>query len=89
MALGAQRGQILRFFLGQGVRWAALGGVPVLAARSSWCGSCAVCFSRSAPYDPKNFLIVVAVLSAVVFWPARFLRFRATRVDPVVAMKSE
>src|SRR5882757_4060313 len=26
MALGAQKGQILRFFLGQGVRWAVIGG---------------------------------------------------------------
>jgi putative ABC transport system permease protein len=32
MALGAQQGQILRFFLGQGVKWAAFGGCAGLLA---------------------------------------------------------
>src|SRR5438132_9233090 len=32
LALGAGRGQIIRFFLGQGVRWTAIGGSAGIAA---------------------------------------------------------
>src|SRR5206468_2107626 len=63
MALGAQQGQILRFFLGQGVRWAALGGCAGLTA-----AFLLVRFMRSilfqiGPYDAKIFLTATAVLS--------------------------
>ena len=40
-------------------------------------------------YDPKNFLAVVAVLSAVVLLASSIPALRATRVDPVVAMRNE
>ena len=89
MALGAQQGQILRFVLGQGVRWATLGGCAGLAA-----AFLLVRFMRSmlfqiAPYDPEVFVTVVAVLSTVVLLACSIPALRATRVDPVVAMRSE
>jgi putative ABC transport system permease protein len=89
MALGAQQGQILRFFLGQGVKWAALGGCAGLLA-----ALILVQFMRSmlfqiGPYDPEVFVTVVAVLSAVVLLACSIPALRATRVDPVVAMRSE
>ena len=55
MALGAQQGQILRFFLGQGVRWAALGGCAGL--RGAHPGAVHAQYAvPDSPYDPKNFL---------------------------------
>jgi putative ABC transport system permease protein len=89
MALGAQRGQILRLFLGQGARWAALGGCAGILVTLIM-----VRFMRSmlfeiGAYDPKNFLAVVAVLSAVVLLACSIPAFRATRVDPVGAMRNE
>jgi putative ABC transport system permease protein len=89
MALGAKPRQILRFFLGQGVRWAALGGCAGLTA-----AFLLVRFMRSmlfqiAPYDPEVFVTVEAVLSAVVLLACSIPALRATRVDPVVAMRSE
>jgi putative ABC transport system permease protein len=89
MALGAQQGQILRFFLGQGVRWAVLGGCAgILVALIMVRFMRSMLFQISA-YDPKNFLAVVAVLSAVVLLACSIPALRATRVDPVVAMRNE
>jgi putative ABC transport system permease protein len=89
MALGAQRGQVLRLFLGQGVWWAALGGCAgILVALIAVRFMRSMLFEISA-YDPKNFVAVVAVLSAVVFLACSIPALRATRVDPVVAMKNE
>jgi putative ABC transport system permease protein len=89
MALGAQQGQILRFFVGQGVRWAALGGCAGIVVSLIM-----VQFMRSmlfeiSAYDPKNFLAVVAVLSVVVLLACSIPALRATRVDPAVAMRNE
>jgi len=39
--------------------------------------------------DPKNFLAVVAVLSAVVLFACFIPALKATQVDPVVAMRNE
>jgi predicted permease len=89
MALGAQQGQILRFFLGQGMRWAAIGGCVGLVAAVAL-----VRFMRSmlfevSAYDPRILLAVVAVLSALVLVACSIPALRAARVDPIVALRNE
>ncbi len=89
MALGAQRRQILRFFLIQGVRWAAIGGCVGIAAALML-----VRFMRSmlfeiSAYDPMVLLAVATVLSVVVLLASSLPAFRATQVDPLIALKSE
>jgi putative ABC transport system permease protein len=89
MALGAPQGEILRLLFGQGVRWAALGGCAGILVTLIM-----VRFMRSmlfeiSAYDPNNFLAAVAVLSAVVLLACSIPALRATRVDPVVAMRNE
>ena len=87
MALGAQRGDVLRLILGQGARLALLGlalGVAfaLLSARllSSFL------YSVSAA-DPLTFgavaLVLLGVALAACYIPAR----RALRVDPLVALR--
>jgi putative ABC transport system permease protein len=89
MALGAQRGQILSFFLGQAARWAAIGGCAGVAAALML-----VRFMRSilfeiSAYDPRVFLAVASVLAVVVLLASSLPALRATQVDPLIALKSE
>jgi putative ABC transport system permease protein len=89
LALGAGRAQILRFFLGQGVRWAAIGGAAGIAA-----ALILVRFMRSmlfevSAYDPAIFLAVATVLSLVILLAGLIPALRATRVDPMVALRYE
>ena len=89
MALGAQQAQILRLFLGYGVRWAALGGCAGLLA-----ALILVRFMRSmlfqiGPYDPKIFLTVTVALSAVVLMACFIPALRATKIDPMAVIRGE
>jgi len=89
MALGAPRAQILRLFLAQGVKWAMLGGgVGLLAALIL------VRFMRSmlfevGPYDPRIFGSGAAMLTIVVLMACYLPALRATKIDPMAAVRSE
>jgi putative ABC transport system permease protein len=89
MALGAEREQILRMVLRHGTLM-ALGGVGLglLAAFVLARLITSLLFQTSAA-DPPTFSVVPAVLIAVAvlacYVPAR----RATRVDPLVALRTE
>jgi len=89
VALGAQAADIRRLVLWQGLRVAAIGAaLGTLAAALAARYIADLLFATSA-HDPVAFvgaagtILVVAVLATLI--PAR----RATRVDPVVALRSE
>jgi predicted permease len=89
MALGAPRAQILRLFLGQGVKWAMLGGGAGLLA-----AFILVRFMRSmlfevGPYDPRIFGCGAAMLTIVVLMACYLPALRATKIDPMAAVRSE
>jgi len=89
MALGAGRGSVLGMILRQGTVLAAIGiGVGLLIAAAVARGLSLFLFGMN-PYDPATFAIVAGLLlcSGVVatYFPAR----RATKVDPVEALRSE
>lgn len=89
MALGAQRRDILRGVLGHGSRMAAVGiALGLLASLGLTRLMTSMLFGVSAT-DPLTFAAVVLILLAVALaacWiPAR----RATRVDPMVALRYE
>ncbi|MGA8727451.1 MAG: ABC transporter permease, partial [Terracidiphilus sp.] len=89
MALGAQQGQILRFFLGQGLRWAALGGCTGLFAAFMLVRFMRSMLFQIGPYNLKVFLSGSAVLSAVVLMACLIPALRATKVDPMAAIRGE
>ena len=89
LALGAQIGDVRTMFLQHGVRLTALGiALGVGAALVLTRAMSALLFGVSA-MDPATYLAVAAVLGAVAlvstYLPAR----RASRVDPVVALRAE
>lgn len=89
MALGAPRAQILRLFLGHGVKWAMLGGAAGLLA-----AVILVRFMRSmlfgvGPYDPRIFASGAAVLVTVVLMACYLPALRATKIDPMAAIRTE
>jgi predicted permease len=89
MALGAQRGQILRFFIGQGVRWAIAGGLAGIVV-ALWLVQFmhAMLFEISA-YDPRILVLVTMVLYIVVFLACIIPSLRAVRVDPMTALRND
>jgi putative ABC transport system permease protein len=89
IALGARKGQILRFFLGQGARWAATGcGIGLIAALSLAQFIRSMLFQVSA-YDPGVFVAVLLALAIVVLLASLVPALRAAGEDPLAALKSE
>jgi predicted permease len=89
MALGANRQDVLRMITTQGMRLAAVGaglGVLLSLALAKVLSSLLIGISG---YDVTTFVIVPALLAAVAliacYLPAR----RATKVDPLVALRYE
>jgi putative ABC transport system permease protein len=89
MALGAQAGQVLQMILSQGA-WLVgsgllLGVIGALALRRVLAS---VLFGV-APTDPAIFATVLLVLSVVGLLACYLPAHRATRVDPLVALRQE
>jgi ABC-type antimicrobial peptide transport system permease subunit len=87
MALGARRDDILRMFLRKGVGLAGVGIVAGLVFSAFTASLMASLLYGVRPHDPAVFLIVPLLLLAVAtlasYLPAR----RATKVNPMIALR--
>ena len=89
MALGARRRDLLKLVLGQGLRLASLGvasGLAVALALTRLMHG--LLFGVSAT-DPLIFGLAAGLLVAVALLACYLPARRATRVDPIVALKCE
>jgi putative ABC transport system permease protein len=89
MALGAPRAAVLRMVVGQAMALALVG--VVVGAAGAWLLSRVMqklLFGVTAS-DPVTFLAVSALLALVAAVAASVPGLRATRIDPVIALRSE
>ena len=87
MALGAQRGDVLRLMVGQGLRLTVLGlGLGVVVALALMRILVSLLFSVRA-YDPATYTAVTLLLTAVALVACYIPARRAMRVDPMVALR--
>jgi predicted permease len=91
IALGAQRGDVMRWVLGQGARIALVGvaiGLAAAAGLTQLLAKQSLLFGVSAR-DPLTFagvaIVLMFVAMAACWIPAR----RAMRVDPIIALRYE
>jgi len=89
MALGAQRRDVMRMMLGDVVRMLALGfvaGVPAAAAATRLVSSQIFGMRAAAPASFALAIVVLGIVAlATGFVPVR----RATRLDPLIALRDE
>jgi len=89
LALGAQRQDILRKVLGQGVMLAGLGLLIGLAAGRALARFMSSLLFGVSAQDPQTFAAVAVLLAVVALLASYFPARRATQVDPVYALRHE
>jgi predicted permease len=87
MALGAQRGDILKLFLRKGVALAGVGIVAGLVVSASTASMMASLLYGVRPHDPAVFLIVPLLLFAIAVLASYLPARRATKVNPMIAFR--
>jgi putative ABC transport system permease protein len=89
MALGAQPSTVLRMVMSRGLMLVGIGGAAGLVGAFLVSRFIQALLFGIRPYDPPTFgavaLLLISVTALAAFVPAR----RATRVDPVVALRQE
>ena len=88
IAIGAQTSDILRLVIAQGARLVALGAVLGLAAALAVSRLLSTMLYETQTTDPLSYLIATAVLALVAVGAALLPARRATKVDPMVALRA-
>ena len=89
VALGAQRSEVLRVVMGRGFRLALAGiGVGTAASLAATQLMSKLLFGVH-PRDPLTFVVIPLLLMAVALTASYIPALRATRLDPVAALRSE
>jgi ABC-type antimicrobial peptide transport system permease subunit len=89
IALGASPGGVLRQVLGQGLALAALGVVAGLVLAFGVTRLLANFLYGVSPFDPVTFVGVPLLLTAVALLACYVPARRATRVNPIEALRAE
>lgn len=89
MALGAKRADVLRLVVRQGMTMTLIGLALGLVGAFSISRVLRGLLHGVSPTDPLTFIAVSVVLLAVALLACLVPARRATRVDPVIALRAE
>jgi ABC-type antimicrobial peptide transport system permease subunit len=89
VALGAQRGAVVSFVLRHAVAPVAAGLVAGVAASLAASGFVSTMLHGVTAASPQIFVIVVSLLSGAALMASLVPAHRASRIDPIVALRSE
>jgi putative ABC transport system permease protein len=89
IALGADRGRVQRLVVGEGVALASIGTIVGLAGALLSTRVLRSLLFDLTPSDPVTYVTIVAVLAAAAIAASWIPARRASRVDPVVALRAE
>jgi ABC-type antimicrobial peptide transport system permease subunit len=87
MALGAQKGDVLRMVAGHGARLIAAGIAGGLAGSFLLTRFIASMLYGVGAADPATLVCACLVLGLVAFAACMLTAMRATRIDPIVALR--
>ena len=89
MALGASRSEVMRLVVGDGVRITIAGVLVGLIASLALSRLVASLLLNVSPTDVATFVVVPAALAAAAVGASYLPARRATRIDPMVALRYE
>ena len=89
MALGADRASIFRLVVGQGMRMVSLGVLVGAGGALALTQLIRSLLFRTPPHDPITFVLVAGVVALVALAACAVPARRATRLDPLSALRCE
>ncbi len=89
VALGAHPGRILRLVIGQGLRLVAIGSLAGFLAATALARLLSTQLFQVSAFDPFTFFLTAVILGLVALVAAFIPAWRAARVDPMTALRSE
>jgi putative ABC transport system permease protein len=89
VALGAQRAEILRLVVGEGIVTVAGGIVAGLVAGAALSRVLVTLLYQVTPWDPATFASIAVVIAGVALGACVLPARRALRVDPATTLRSE
>jgi ABC-type antimicrobial peptide transport system permease subunit len=89
MALGAERGHVMKLIVGQGLKLVLLGLALGIAGALAMTRFLKTMLFGISPTDPMTFGSIAVMLTAVALLACWIPARRATKVDPLVALRHE
>ena len=89
MALGAQPAQVVGLVLRSGMKLVAIGVVLGLAGAAGTARAIQTLLFQVRPIDPIVYAVVAAVFTTVATLACLVPSWRASRIDPLIALRAE